>query len=55
MAADSLDLYKRLSKRGVHCELLFNSDFHHFETAWDFYFDKFARDFLTRYYNSAKQ
>lgn len=52
MAADSLDLYKRLSKRGVHCELLFNSDFNHFETAWDFYFDKFARDFLHRYYSA---
>ena len=51
MAQDSLDLYQRLSKRGVHCELLYNNDFNHSETAWDFYFDKFARDFLSRYYS----
>lgn len=52
MADDSLELYKRLVNRGVHCELLFNGDFKHFETAWDFYFEKFARDFLNRYYSA---
>ena len=52
MAADSLDLYNRLSKRGIQCELLFNSDFKHIETAWGIYFDKFARDFLARYYST---
>ena len=52
MADDSLNLYKRLSKRGVHCELLFNSDFKHYETAWGICFDKFARDFLNRYYSA---
>lgn len=55
MAADSLDLYSRLAKRGIQCELLFNSDFKHFETAWGFYFDKFARDFLDRYYSPKQQ
>ena len=52
MERNSMDLYKRLSKRNVKCELLFNSDFNHFETAWGFYFDKFARDFLARYYKA---
>ena len=52
MADDSLNLYKRLSKRGIHCELLFNSDFKHYETAWGICFDKFARDFLNRYYSA---
>ena len=52
MAADSLELFQRLSKRGIQCELLFNSEFKHFETAWGVYFDKFARDFLTRYYSA---
>jgi len=51
MIKDSLDLYNRLSKRNISCELLFNSDFNHFETAWGIYFEKFARDFLERYYN----
>ncbi len=50
MANDSLDLYKKLSKRGIECELLLNSTFKHFEAAWGTYFDKFARDFLARYY-----
>lgn len=54
MADDSLDLYQRLSKRGIECELLFNSSFKHFETAWGIYFDKFARDFLNRYYSSGQ-
>ena len=52
MMNDSLDLFKRLSQRGIVCELLFNSDYKHFETAWGVYFDKFARDFLNRYYSS---
>lgn len=52
MLNDSLDLFKRLSSRGIECELLFNSSFNHFETAWGVYFDKFARDFLNRYYSS---
>ncbi len=49
MVQASVDLYKRLSKRGVSCELLVNSDLKHFETAWDIYFRKFAYDFLQRY------
>ncbi|MDE7454661.1 MAG: hypothetical protein K2M64_02405 [Clostridia bacterium] len=54
MVANSLDLYKRLSNRGIHCELLYNSDYKHFETAWGVYFEKFARDFLNRYYKNGK-
>ncbi|MCM1194679.1 MAG: alpha/beta hydrolase-fold protein [Firmicutes bacterium] len=51
MMKDSLSLYNQLSKRGISCELLFNSDFKHYETAWEVYFEKFARDFLDRYYS----
>ncbi|MCX4286389.1 MAG: alpha/beta hydrolase-fold protein [Clostridia bacterium] len=54
MLKDSWDLYERLSNRGIHCELLFNSDNKHYESAWGVYFDKFARDFLERYYSSKK-
>ncbi len=52
MIKDSLSLYAKLSARGIECELLFNSSFNHYETAWGVYFDKFARDFLARYYSS---
>lgn len=52
MINDSLDLYRRLCRRGVTCELLFNSEFKHFETAWEVYFRKFAEDFLSDYYSS---
>lgn len=52
MVNDSLALYKKLACRGVHCELLLNCDFKHFETAWEVYFRKFADDFLYRYYSS---
>lgn len=51
MLDDSLKLYEQLSKRGISCELLFNSENKHSETAWGEYFYKFASDFLNRYYN----
>ena len=45
-------LYKQLTKRGISCELVLNSDLPHYETAWETYFYKFAQDFLGRYYHS---
>ena len=51
MLADSWTLYEKLAKRGVSCELLINSDYNHYETAWRAYFYKFAYDFLERYYS----
>lgn len=52
MLDDSFNLYYKLSARGVSCELLVNSDFNHYETAWGVYFHKFALDFLNRYYQA---
>ena len=43
-------LYKQLTKRGIACELLLNSEQPHYESAWEIYFYKFAQDFLDRYY-----
>lgn len=48
----SLKLYNKLQQRNIKCELLFNSDFVHDETAWEVYFKKFATDFLARYYSA---
>ena len=45
----SKNLYKMLVKRGIVCELVLNSEFIHYETAWEVYFRKFAYDFLERY------
>lgn len=50
MLRDSWNLYEKLARRGVSCELLINSEFTHYETAWNAYFYKFADDFLKRYY-----
>lgn len=50
MMKASVALYNRLSKRGIKCELLINSEMKHYETAWEVYFRKFAQDFLERYY-----
>ena len=50
MVRNSTRLYKTLSKRNVSCELVLNSELPHYETAWEIYFRKFARDFLNRYF-----
>lgn len=50
MEKASIELYNKLSQRQVVTELLFNSDMVHNERAWDIYFQKFAMDFLNRYY-----
>lgn len=55
MLNNSLKLYKTLSKRNLSCELAFNSDFYHYESAWEVYFFKFAQDFLDRYYSHQQQ
>lgn len=52
ITTSSLELYNKLKQRGICCELLLNSNFVHNETAWEVYFDKFARDFLDRYYSA---
>lgn len=52
MQNDALRLYNQLSKRGIACELLLNSQYNHYETAWGEYFYKFASDFLNRYYSA---
>lgn len=48
----SVNLYKKLSKRGIATELWLDSELPHSESAWDVYFEKFASDFLERYYQS---
>lgn len=48
----SVNLYKKLSKRGVATELWLDSELSHSESSWDVYFEKFASDFLERYYQS---
>ena len=50
MVAQSVKLYETLTKRGVSCELVLNSELPHYETAWEIYFRQFARNFLDRYY-----
>ena len=50
MVAQSVKLYETLVNRNISCELALNSDLPHFETAWEIYFRRFARDFLDRYY-----
>ena len=50
MVDDSVWLYKELASRGVKTELIVNSEFLHNEYAWSVYFNKFAEDFVTRYY-----
>lgn len=55
MVRASRQLYQKLAKRGVECELLINSEFNHYETAWDVYFRKFAQDFLERYRQSKQK
>lgn len=42
----SLKLYSDLSKRGVYCRLVFDSQMKHYETAWQKYFYCFAYEFL---------
>ena len=54
MERNSRRLYKALAKRNIFCELVFNSEMHHYETAWEIYFYKFAQDFLNRYNNNKK-
>ena len=49
--AKSRKLYDRLVKRGISCEFVVNSNFNHYESSWEVYFGKFARDFLARYYD----
>lgn len=46
----SFKLYRNLSKRGVCCRLDVDCTQKHYETAWEIYFEHFARDFLRRYY-----
>lgn len=48
----SVRLYKKLSKRGIPTELWLDSEMPHSESAWDVYFEKFAQDFLERYYQT---
>lgn len=52
MVRNSCKLYKTLTKRGICCELVLNSELHHYETAWEIYFYKFAQDFISRYYTN---
>ncbi len=54
MLRSAFSLYHKLAARGVSAELLCNSGFAHDENAWEVYFEKFASDFLCRYY-SGKQ
>lgn len=55
MLKNSLNLYKILSRRNLSCELVYNSDFYHYESAWEVYFYKFAQDFLDRFYSQKQQ
>ena len=51
----AVQLYNKLRKRGIPCELMLNSELPHYETAWETYFYKFAQDFLARYYTHAEK
>lgn len=45
----AFDLYNKLFKRQVYCELVVDSELPHYETAWETYFYPFAEHFLQRY------
>ncbi len=49
MVTSSINLYNRLVKRQISCELALDSDLPHYETAWETYFRPFAAHFLQRY------
>lgn len=49
METSSVNLYNRLVKRRISCELVIDSELPHFETAWETYFLPFAKHFLQRY------
>lgn len=55
MVSIAEDLYHKLFARQICCELVVNSELPHYETAWDIYFRKFARDFLDRYYDNKQK
>ncbi len=45
----AVNLYKKLFKRQICCELVLDSELPHYETAWETYFRPFAEHFLERY------
>lgn len=45
----AFDLYRRMYRRKVCCELAVDSELPHYETAWESYFRPFAEHFLLRY------
>ena len=54
MVDNSIWLYKTFVSRDISTELVLNSDLLHNEYAWSIYFNKFAEDFLNRYYKAGK-
>ena len=54
MVDNSIWLYKTFASRGISAELVLNSDLLHNEYAWSIYFNKFAQDFLLRYYKAGE-
>lgn len=55
MLKSSRKLYDTLAKRGISCQLVFDSDMKHYETAWNKHFYSFASDFLARYNASSSK
>lgn len=52
MLKSSRKLYSTLAKRGISCQLVFDSEMKHYETAWNKHFYQFAYDFLARVYTA---